>query len=86
MWDYLDRGCTVCLVAESFTCRFACIGHTPPALRATSPNLEGELNLAGVQRVSSSSPKLGEVAQSAGGVCILSKYAQPVTSIEVQFL
>ena len=81
MRNYLDRGCTGCLVAGSFNRKFACVGHTPvclyqphtagllvsdtrPRPTATPSNLEGELNLAGVQRVSSSTPKLGPSERS----------------------
>ena len=58
------------------------VSDTRPRPTATPSNLEGELNLAGVQCVSSSSPKLGpsersepirkglpDRARSAGGVC-----------------
>ena len=43
--------------------------HTPSPLRGTPPNLGGERLARSVTVPSGSSPKLGEVAQRAGGVC-----------------
>ena len=49
------------------------MGHTPQSLRDSSPNLGEQLEIQTVgsnNRDSHSSPKLGEVAQRAGGVCL----------------
>ena len=49
------------------------MGHTPQSLRDSSPNLgeQPEIQIVGGNdRGSHSSPKLGEVAQRAGGVCL----------------
>ena len=56
MWNYLDRGCTVSTLYQTHASLL--VSDTRPRPTATPSNLEGELNLAGVQCVSGSSPKL----------------------------
>ena len=55
-------GCHACIKA----CPNGALQHTPSPLRGTPPNLGGEPKKPAPAH---SSPKLGEVAQRAGGVC-----------------